>query len=248
MSYATPLYGQESDHYQYALTNERKKNSLQNIQNIQILQFLQFLKFTRGESLLRNAPGGKVKTTKKDLTTGEVARHCQATHFTVNNWIKAGKLRAYRTPGGHHRVRPDDFLAFLTRYSLPIPDDFAPEASQRILLVDDDTNLARVLSLALGLQGYQVETAADGYDAGLKMAAFKPHLLVLDLIMPRIDGFELCTRVKTDPLTQGVKIIAMTGYVEEGNMEKALDAGADICLEKPFGIDQLLQEVLRLLQ
>ena len=189
----------------------------------------------------------EVNAIKKDLTTGEVARYCQTTHFTVNNWIKAGKLRAYRTPGGHHRVRPDDFLEFLTTYRLPIPGNFALATARRILLVDDEAALVDLFSRALSQEGYEVETATDGYEAGVKMAVFKPHLLILDLIMPHINSFELCTRVKAEPLTQGVHIIAMTGYVEGGNMQRALQSGADICLEKPFHIAQLMQEVFRLL-
>ncbi|RMF89808.1 MAG: response regulator [Nitrospinota bacterium] len=186
-----------------------------------------------------------MRVKRRDLTTGEIARYCQVTHFTVTNWINAGKLRAYRTPGGHHRVRPEDFIDFLITYRLPIPEEFALHSIPRILVVDDDAEVAAALSQALRQAGYQVETAADGYEAGLKMATFKPDLLVLDLIMPRINGFELCTRVKEDPATQHVKIIAMTGYVEENNVDKALASGADACLTKPFRPEQLLHEIHR---
>lgn len=188
-----------------------------------------------------------MKAKKKDLTTGAIARYCQVTHFTVTNWINAGKLRAYRTPGGHHRIRREDFLEFLLTYQLPIPEDFALQTLPRILIVDDDRAVVEVLVQALHQVGYQVESASDGYEAGLKMATFKPDLLVLDLIMPRMNGFELCARIKGNPQTQGVKIIAITGYVQEESIERAFAAGADVYLEKPFRPDQLLKEIHRLL-
>lgn len=191
--------------------------------------------------------GANVKTPHKDLTTGEITRYCQVAHFTVSTWIKAGKLRAYRTPGGHHRVRQDDFLAFLTTYRLPVPEEFAAQPAPRILVVDDDQAVVDLLTQVLRQENYQVQAAADGYEAGLQMATFRPHLLVLDLVMPRVNGLDLCARVKREPLTQGVKIIAMTAYVEEGQMEQALAVGADVCLEKPFRLEPLLQEVHRLL-
>lgn len=188
-----------------------------------------------------------MKPAKKDLTTGEIARYCQTTYFTVNNWIKTGKLQAYRTPGGHHRVSQEHFLAFLTAYQLPVPEEFTSQLTPRLLVVDDDPGVVDMLRLALEQEGYEVETAADGYEAGLKMATFKPHLLILDLVMPRLNGFELCTRVKVDPLTRHVNIIAITAYVTEGNLEQAIAAGADVCLGKPFHTDELLREVGRLL-
>jgi excisionase family DNA binding protein len=189
-----------------------------------------------------------VKYTAKDLTTGDIARYCQTTHFTVNKWIKAGKLRAYRTPGGHHRVSQKNFLAFLDAYELPVPEDFVLQVAPRILVVDDDPGVVEVLCLALRKQGYRVATATDGYDAGLKMATFEPQLLILDLVMPRLNGFELCTRVKADPLTQHIRIIAITAFITGDNMQRAIAAGADSCLGKPFHIDEVLREVRRLLR
>lgn len=184
-----------------------------------------------------------MKTIRTDLTTGDIARHCQTTHFTVGLWIKTGKLHAYKTPGGHHRVRPDDFLSFLSRYGLPIPQALCTPTGSRILVVDDDHTILDMLTRTLRRVGYQVESASDGYDAGLLMATFKPRLLVVDLILPRVNGFDLCTRVKRDAATRDVRIIAMTACAAADTAAKALAAGADLYLEKPFHIGQFVHDV-----
>ena len=188
-----------------------------------------------------------MNATKKDLTTGDIARYCRTTHFTVNGWIRDGKLRAYKTLGGHHRIVRDDFLAFLSTHHLPVPDDFAPRTTPRILVVGHDRTVAQMLTQARRQEGYQLSAAIDEYDVGLKMATFKPQLLLLDLSMSHVNGLDLCARVKRDPLTQDVKIIAMTSYAQEEAGAQALAARADACLQKPFHLKQLLREVRRLL-
>lgn len=190
-----------------------------------------------------------MKTTRKDLTTGEVARYCQTSLFTVSIWIKTGKLRAYRTPGGHRRIRWDDFQDFLTTYQLPMPDEvkIGLDSSPRILVVDDDPGVKDMLTQLLRQEGFEVHGASDGYEAGLRVATFKPHLVILDLVMPHINGFELCAKLKAAPPTRSVKVMAITAYAEEDNIQKAFTAGADICLAKPFHTQHLLQEIHRLL-
>jgi DNA-binding response OmpR family regulator len=113
--------------------------------------------------------------------------------------------------------------------------------------VDDEQTLVEAIAQSLQAEGYQVSVAFDGYTAGVKMATVQPDLLVLDLIMPGVDGFSVCKRVKADPATRRTKILAMTGFVQEGNVAKALECGADLCLEKPFRVESLKTSVARLL-
>lgn len=181
---------------------------------------------------------------RRFLTTGEIARHCQVSHLTVSNWIRAGKLAASRTPGGHYRVAREDFLQFLLMYKFPIPEQ---EEGKRVLVVDDDRPLAETIAQTLQEDGYQVSVAFDGYEAGVKMATLKPDLLILDLIMPGMDGFAVCQRVKADPEAKRTKILAMTGFVQEGNVAKAVECGADLCLEKPFRMQTLIAAAAKLL-
>lgn len=187
-----------------------------------------------------------MKPEKRFLTTGEVAGYCAVSHLTVTNWIRAGRLFASRTPGGHNRIQREDLLQFLIDHNFPVPQEFT-KAGKKILVVDDEHALAEIMAQALQEEGYQVSIAFDGYEAGLKMATLRPDLLVLDLIMPGLDGFSICQRVKASPEGKPTKIIAMTGFVQEGNLAKALECGADLCLAKPFQLLTLKEMVTRLL-
>jgi excisionase family DNA binding protein len=187
-----------------------------------------------------------VKRHKRFLTTGEVAKYCAVTHLTVVNWIRAGKLMASRTPGGHNRIRREDLLQFLVEHKFPVPPELVQDG-KRILVVDDERPLAEVMAQTLQEDGYQVSVAFDGYEAGLKMATLKPDLLVLDLIIPGLDGFSICQRVKANRDEHKTKIVVMTGFVQEGNVAKAFECGADLCLEKPFQLKTLRDMVARLL-
>ena len=164
----------------------------------------------------------------------------------MTNWIRAGKLAASRTPRGHNRIRRETLLQFLMEHNFPVPQELVKQG-KRILLVDDERALAEIMAQALREAGYQVCVAFDGYEAGLKMATLQPDLLVLDLIMPGLDGFSICRRVKANPAGRHTKIIAMTGFVQEGNLTKALECGADLCLAKPFPLQTLKEMAGRLL-
>jgi excisionase family DNA binding protein len=183
------------------------------------------------------------------LTTSEVAQYCQVTNDGVVKWIKAKKLRAYSTPGGHYRIRKSDFKDFLGRYGMPVDTNFFAEEKKRILVVDDESTIVDVISQALGdAQSFQVSSAKDGYEAGLKIGTFKPDLIILDIMMPHMDGIEVCKRIKADPDTETIKVVAITGHPEQGNIDRAYRSGADLCLMKPLQLEHLRREVSRLLE
>jgi excisionase family DNA binding protein len=183
------------------------------------------------------------------LTTSEVANYCQVTNDGVVKWIKARKLKAYSTPGGHYRIRKSDFKEFLGRYGMPVDPDFFSEEKKRILVVDDETAVLDVITQALGDSAdFQVSAAKDGYEAGLKIGTFRPDLIILDVMMPQMDGIEVCKRIKGNPDTEAIKVLAITGHPEEGNIDRAYRNGADLCLIKPLQMDHLRREVARLLE
>jgi excisionase family DNA binding protein len=205
-----------------------------------------FKDFKRQMKLCTPSLGASVKREKRFLTTGEIARYCTVSHLTVTNWIRAGKLLASRTPGGHNRIRRENLLRFLIEYNFPVPQELV-RAGKQILIVDDEPALVEIMAQALQEAGYQVSIAFDGYEAGLKMGTLQPDLLILDLIMPGLDGFSICQRVKANPEGKPTKIIAMTESVQESNLAKALECGADLCLAKPFALQTLKEMVARLL-
>jgi excisionase family DNA binding protein len=177
------------------------------------------------------------------LTTGQVASACQVTIPTVKRWIREGYLQAFQTAGGHYRITDEDLKRFMTAHKIPGGIEGLP----RILIVDDDPKLLGTLGEALSWdQGYKVEVAQDGYEGLIKVGTFRPRLLVLDLRMPGLDGFQVCRKVKEDPVTHSIKILAITAYPEGNARERILEAGADGFLEKPFHLEQLKAEMARL--
>jgi len=182
---------------------------------------------------------------RQHLTAGQAARHCSVTVPALKRWIRAGRLRAFRTPGGHTRIELEEFQRFLQRYGMPVYP-VAPQTA-RVLIVDDEPEIVELLAerLSADPRGFALETATDGYEALVKVGSFKPTILILDVVMPRLDGIEVCRRLKAVPETQDIKILGITGYPE--TVPRLLAAGADACLTKPLDLQQVQQEVERLL-
>jgi excisionase family DNA binding protein len=178
------------------------------------------------------------------LTTGEIASALQVTIPTVKRWIRDGHLAAFRTAGGHYRVTDEEMARFRAVHHVPS----ATEDELRILIVDDDASLRGTVAQALSLEPrFRVEVAGDGYEGLIKVGTFRPHLLVLDVRMPGLDGCQVCRKVKEDRVTSRTRILAITGFAGGGARERLLAAGADGFLQKPLQVDALYAEVARLL-
>lgn len=179
------------------------------------------------------------------LTTGEAAAHCQVSIPALKRWIRDGRLRAMRTPGGHSRIELREFQRFLQEHGMPAYS--VPSTETRILIVDDEPPILDVFveRLASGPRRFKLETAGDGYEALIKVGAFQPTLLILDVAMPRLDGIEVCRRLKATPETRAIKILGITGYPH--TIPGLLEAGADACLTKPLDFQQVERELERLL-
>lgn len=177
------------------------------------------------------------------LTTGEVAAHCAVSYEAVNNWIRGGRLKAYTTPGGHYRIRLDDFETFLAASGLP-PFEEGSSHKRKLLVVDDQAEIvAAVMSFFRETGGYEVATASNGYEAGIQVVTFDPDLVMSDLMLPCMNGLEVCQTIKTTPATQHILVLAITGYPDEYPREQAVACGADGYLVKPFTMEVLKQHV-----
>ncbi len=189
-----------------------------------------------------------MNTSKRLYTTGEIAELCHVTINAVKKWIAAGKIGAFRTPGGHFRINSDEFMAFLDKYKLEIKEESFPER-RRILVVDDEPGIVEFIKGALEMmeRNFLIETASDGYDALIKVGDFKPELLVLDIKMPKIDGLEVCRRLKSDEATKNIKILVVTAYGQTEIASAVLKSGADVCLSKPLNLKALQTNVDELL-
>ncbi len=187
---------------------------------------------------------------KKLLTTGDVASHCQVSYETVSNWIKSGKLKSHATPGRHRRISREDFIDFLSAHDMPPLD--APASTperRRLLLVDDEPAILNLITRYFQRHDapYELATANDGFEAGLQMARFRPDLVVLDLMMPHVDGFRVCKLIRSNPQMRDTGILVVTGYASDENIEKAMAEGADSWLAKPFEPAELAKQVERVL-
>lgn len=184
---------------------------------------------------------------KKALTTGDIAEYCQVTHRTVLDWVIQGKIKAYQTPGRHTRVLVNDFLDFCREYNIPIDDELADKSDNgkvRILIVDDDRQMVSALKRFLNLQEQiVVDTAYGGFSAGTKFVQFKPHVVVLDVRMPGINGMDVCESIRLCPEHKTVKILVITGDADTSLPSKMKEIGADAFLLKPFTNEELLEQL-----
>lgn len=183
---------------------------------------------------------------QKTYTTFAIAKMLGVYPSTIANWVDSGKLKAFNTPGGHRRVLPVDLRAFLKRHNMPLPAGLVLEEI-KILVVDDDPTILELVTgfLKSAKMGYKIHTAADGFEAGRLLGLHDPQLVVLDLKLPGIDGFEVCRQIKEQhPQT---RVLAITGYDNEENKREIMKAGADAFLGKPFRMAKFLEECERLL-
>lgn len=181
---------------------------------------------------------------KTHLTPNEVAELLMVNPVTVRQWAARGLLRSLTTPGGHRRFLLSDVEEF-ARSRGTTPAARQSGRPERVLIVDDDANLSRLLQEVIHERDAHVKTevAHDGFEAGVKVESFRPHALVLDLMMPGIDGFEVCRRLRARPTLNHIRIVAVTGFASPDNVDRILAAGADACLEKPIDSERLLAEL-----
>ncbi len=184
------------------------------------------------------------------LTVYKASQMCNVSSKSIINWIEAGHIKAYKTVGGHRRIKREDLMAFMQRQGIPIPDETPDNGRKKILVVDDDPIIVETIVQALeeDEHDYEVISAADGFEAGLQVNHFCPDLLILDIMMPDIKGNEVCKRIKSNADTNHTKIIVLSAYLDDDKFEEMKSYGADMCFSKPLPLPQLKEEVARLLE
>ena len=177
------------------------------------------------------------------LTPSEVAKLLLVSPVTVRQWAQKGWLKAELTGGGHRRFLRYEVERFAFERGLTLHAQSSDEL--RVLIVDDDRQfsnyLLELLSIENGVKA--VEVAHDGFEAGLKVPNFNPNIILLDLMMPGMDGFTVCRHLKEQPATRAIRILAMSGYLTDENRQRILDAGAESCMAKPFEHAELFNKL-----
>jgi excisionase family DNA binding protein len=176
-------------------------------------------------------------------TTHQVAGFLGVSLPTVVNWIEAGRFPAHRTPGGHRRIAHGDLVAFAEAHHIPLSGlrKAAAPGPNRILVVDDEVEFAQLVADFLTMKGYEVATAESGFTGGLALARFRPDLLVVDLMMPDIDGFAVLQTIRSNRETRELPVIACTGWRDDDLGRRLDEAGFDGVIEKPVKLEHLAE-------
>ena len=184
-----------------------------------------------------------MSTTKTVFTTGEAAKICKVSQQTIIRCFDNGTLKGFRVPGSRFRRIPRDQL-FVFMKDNGIPTDALESGKKKLLIVDDDQDLVDLMRDTFERDGrFDIRTANNGFDAGMQVKEFRPDLVVLDVMLPDINGREVCQRVRSDRTMDTVKILCISGMVESDKIADLRMAGADDFMQKPFTTDRLLERV-----
>jgi excisionase family DNA binding protein len=184
---------------------------------------------------------------KTVFTTGEAAKICNVSQQTIIRCFDSGQLKGFRVPGSRFRRIPRDVLYKFMKDN-GIPTDALESGKRKALIVDDDEELVELIRDALEADGrWEVRVANNGFDAGMMVKEYHPDIIVLDVMLPDINGKEVCQRVRSDSSLDDVKIICISGMVEQDKIAELRAAGADDFKQKPFEIEELVERMCRLL-
>ncbi|KPA17028.1 response regulator receiver domain-containing protein [Candidatus Magnetomorum sp. HK-1] len=186
-------------------------------------------------------------TKKEYFSIPQAAKFCSIGRVTFWRWVKSGHVKVSVTPGGRHRILKEDLESFMIENGMMDASE-KKSSKQKVLIVDDDPNVLDVFKDCLSSHNYKADVAQNGFEAGVKLMEFKPDLLILDLVMPELDGFEVCRIIKSDPTTKHIKIIVLTGYDTKENEAQVKEFGADLFLTKPVEEDILLGHIKNILK
>jgi len=184
---------------------------------------------------------------KTVFTTGEAAKICKVSQQTIIRCFDSGQLKGFRVPGSRFRRIPRNELYSFMRDN-GIPTDALESGKRKLLIVDDDQELVELIVDVLQKDGrFETRTVNNGFDAGMMVKEYHPDLIVLDVMLPDINGKEVCQRVRTDRTMDDVRIICISGMVEHDRIEELRASGANDFLQKPFETDLLLDRICQLL-
>jgi excisionase family DNA binding protein len=189
----------------------------------------------------------RILAEKQVLTTGEAAELCRVSQQTIIRCFDSGRLTGFRVPGSRFRRIPRSELIRFMRVN-EIPVDLLDDDQVRVLVVDDDPRIVRIIEEMLGHEErFKVRTASTGYDAGMMTREFRPNIILLDYMLPDVNGNIVCERIKSDPDLADTRIIIISGVVQQEEIDGLLEAGADAFIRKPFQVEELIQKINELI-
>lgn len=179
------------------------------------------------------------------LTSTQVGVLLQVNPSSVKKWVNDGHIVAFRTPGGHRRIRAADLVSFLDQHKIPIPRPLFAAARRRVVVVDDDPAQLRGMGRAFRRWADKLEVTYvdNGVDALVAVGAVRPHALVIDVYMPGLDGIEVCRRLRANPSTRDLVLIVTSGRMTAELEQVARATGARRVLRKPVDVTAIIEEL-----
>ena len=184
---------------------------------------------------------------KHVFSTGDAAAICKISQQTIIRCFDSGKLEGFRVPGSRFRRIPRESLIKFMREN-DIPLDLIEGADRRkVLIVDDDPEIVELMVDVLERDGrFEVRTASSGYDAGVITQEWRPDLMVLDYMLPDVNGNVVCKTIRQNRAFSHMRIIIVSGVINQSEIDELLGLGADAFMKKPFSIDQLVTKLVEL--
>ena len=187
-------------------------------------------------------------TAKELYTTGEAADICSLSQQTIIRCFDSGRLRGFRIPGSKFRKIPrDSLLRFMKENNIPMQN--LQSGRKRLLIVDDDAEIVEMMTDVLQRDGrFDIETASTGYDAGIITQKFRPNLILLDYMLPDINGNIVCKTIRDNPEFANTRIIIISGVINQTEIDDLLKSGAEAFMKKPFSITELIEKIAAVLE
>jgi two-component system response regulator RpaA len=185
----------------------------------------------------------------KDLfTTGEAAEVCRVSQQTIIRCFDAGRLEGFRVPGSRFRRIPRQSLVkFMKENKIPL--DTIESGKRKVLVVDDDAEIVELIVDVLSRDGrFETETASSGYEAGIATERFRPELILLDYMLPDVNGNIVCQAIRGNPDFENIKIIIVSGVVKRDEIAQLIKSGAEDFIRKPFDVTELTGKITAVLQ
>ncbi len=185
---------------------------------------------------------------KAVFTTGEAAGICRLSQQTIIRCFDSGQLEGFRVPGSKFRRIPRaSLLKFMKDNGIPL--DSMGEGKIKVLIVDDEPEVVKLFEQTLAADSrFETATASTGYEAGVLTQQFRPDVVLLDLMLPDINGQVVCRTIRENPELAGTRVIILSGAMADGEAEVLLAAGADECINKPFNVEKVIETIVKLVE
>jgi two-component system, OmpR family, response regulator len=180
---------------------------------------------------------------KELFTTGKAAEICNVSQQTIIRCFDSGRLEGFKVPGSKFRRIPRHSLVkFMKENGIPL--DNINSGKRKVLIVDDDSEIVELMVDILTRDGrFEIRTASSGYEAGIHTEQFRPDVILLDYMLPDINGDVVCKTIRKNPEFEEIKIIIVSGVIKQDEIDRLLNSGAEGFIKKPFNIVELTDKI-----